>query len=285
MIRILPAFLAIYVLFNPIAVRAQDAPPPAAQAVLTPAPTPTPASVPTPAPTVEAKPQTVAASSSQQAEIDFDRFEDTTLYFKTSNGSNPPKPLKTELYDLKYLGTLKPPADDPSVPPYFLFSGKGCKDCLQDMGIYAIRPFGGKPVGYVYPGRILESRSRATVLESRAFFGRCLPRQRDPVYVVFQRERVDRRGGMQSSVLIAEPGSDHMDERLLERHLPRVQDTLRLVKAKSCHEIDGRNRLTLKRPLDLNARHTIDADADDDDDDTKENQTDDDLSPSDAAGH
>jgi hypothetical protein len=205
--------------------------------------------------------------------VDFDRLEENIVFFKAPAGATAPKSLKTELYDLKYLGVIRSSNDQATASPYFLFIARPCKNCLQDTGIYAIRPTGGKPTAFVYPGKVYEPKSRALVLESRAFFGHCLSRQSGDQYIVFQKERVDRRKQLQSSVLIAEPGSDHMNERLIERHLPRLQDTVRLVKSKSCHEIDGRNRLMLTRPLDINARHSSDAD-DDDDDDAKESQAD-----------
>jgi hypothetical protein len=208
--------------------------------------------------------------------IEFDRIEENTLYFKASEGKSSLKPVKTELYDLKYLGPLRNPAalgtDTESSPgeSYFMFSGRPCKNCLHDSGIYAIRATGGKPSAFVYPGKIIDSKSRSVVLESRAFFGRCLARKSEPAYVVFQKERIDRRHGMQSSVFIATPGEDHMDERLIERHLPRLQDTLRLVKTKACREIEGRHRQTLRKPLDLNLRRGTDSDDADDDDDNED---------------
>jgi hypothetical protein len=209
-------------------------------------------------------------------EIDLDRVEDGTLYFRTADGKAVPKPVKTDLHDLKYLGPLRDPAgrspasfnggETPSPSQtYFLFSGRPCKDCLQDSNIYAIRASGGKPFSFVYPGKIVDTKTGAPVLESRAFFGRCIYRNPNPTYVVFQKERVDRRNGLQPSVFIATPGEDHLSERLIERNLPRIQDTLKLVKAKVCQEIDGRNRNALRKPLDLILRHGGDNDKDTDD--------------------
>jgi len=228
--------------------------------------------------TQSAEPTSVAAPV-QSATVDFDRLEDSTIYFKPANGGPTPKAVKTGLSDLKYFGALRPAgaSDAANSPPYFIFSGRPCKDCLQDIGIYAIRPFGGRPEAYVYPGKILEHKSRALVLESRSFYGKCLAHQNDAVYLVFQKERIDRKNGLQASVLIAEPGADHMEERLIERRLPKLQDTLRLVKSKQCHEIEGRNRIMLSKPLDIRVRHSNDSDSGDEDEDTKENQTDDDL--------
>lgn len=183
-----------------------------------------------------------------------DHIEETTVHFAKSADGSTPKPLKTDLHDLKYLSQLQGNDDGAPTPAYHLVTGRPCKDCLQDIGIYAFRASGGKPTAYIYPGKIFEPKTRQLVLESRAFYGRCLYREKNPVYVVFQREHVDRRRGMQSSVFVAQPGSDHMVERLIEARLPRVQDTLKLVKSKACREVPGRNRIMVSRPLNVDSR-------------------------------
>jgi hypothetical protein len=180
--------------------------------------------------------------------------------------------VETKLFDLKHLGTIE--AADGS-PPYLLFSGRACQSCDQDRHVYAIRADGGRSTHFVYPGKILDPKSRAVVLESRAFFGKCLPGGRD-AYVVFQREKVDRRRGMQTSVFVAEPARDHLSERLIERRQPNVKTALQQVKRKQCQEIEGRNRLMLAKPLDLKPRRITDED-EEEDEQTKENQTDQDL--------
>ena len=184
---------------------------------------------------------------------DFERIEESTIHFKKSDPSTPAKAIKTDLFDLKYLGTLK---------PYFFFSAKPCKSCLHDVAIYSYKASGGRPTAFVHPGKIFEPKTRALVLESRAFLGHCLTKTPGPVYVVFQKERIDRKRGMQPSVLIAEPGPDHLSEKLIEKHLPQLKDTLRWVKQKVCQEINGRNRLMLSKPLDLNLRRKMDTEDD-----------------------
>ncbi len=198
--------------------------------------------------------QTVHASSSpsvgEQVSLNrtrFEKLEEGKIIFGAPPGLTPPQPLKTGLFDLTYLGVLR---SDEGGSPYFLFTGKPCQDCLEDRTVYAFRPTGGKPTAFVYPGKILEPRSRALLIESRAFFGQCLAHRGD-VLVVFQKEKIDRRPQLQPSVMIAEAGKDFFSETLIERHLPNLATTLQLVKRKRCHEIEGRNRLMLNKPLDL----------------------------------
>jgi len=97
--------------------------------------------------------------------------------------------------------------------------------------------------------------------------------------VVFQQERVDRRHRLQNSVFVAEPLTDRLSEKLIERGLPRLDHTMQTVRRKQCREIEGRFRRMVKKPLDLRSRAKRAADeaAEDDeesDEPTKENQTD-----------
>lgn len=110
-------------------------------------------------------------------------------------------------------------------------------------------------------------------MESRAFFGRCLATraadEEDDVYIVFQKERVDRHHGLQSSVFVANASADFLREKLIERGMPSLSRTLTLVKMKKCHEIPGRSRMMVLKPHGLNWRNLQPGDEDDDDDSEK----------------
>jgi hypothetical protein len=196
----------------------------------------------------------------------FDHMEEDTIFLKSPAQDSKLRSIKTNLYDLTYLGTLRP-ADKGL--PYFLFSGKPCQNCLDDRAIFSVRPNGEKHNSFVFPGKIIDPKTKALVLESRAFFGKCLPRKGD-VYVVFQREKIDRRRFLQPSVFIAEAASDHLEEVLLERRLPSIRTTLQMVKKGSCREVQGRNRVMLSIPLDLHPKNNSDNEDDDENDDEKE---------------
>jgi hypothetical protein len=192
------------------------------------------------------------------ARLEFDRVEKDAVHFKAPQGTPAPRPVSTGLSDLRYLGSLWPESGS----PYFLFKAKPCQDCAHDLGIYAIRPEGGRATAFVHPGKVLDPKTRNVLLDSRAFFGRCLTGRGD-VYVSFQKERLDRKRGLITSVYIAEAGSERFSERLIERRGPRINEALRRVKDRECVEIEGRNRLMLSKPLDLTPR-AGDGDADDD---------------------
>ncbi len=209
-------------------------------------------------------------STEWPAGIDIDRVEQGTVIFKTPDGQSIPKPLKTRLYDLKYLGSLLAPEGG---VPYLVLSGKPCQSCSADKAVYLIRADGSRSTHFVHPGRVVDPKSHAVLLDSRAFFGKCIGTAED-VYVVFQREKVDRRSRLQSSVFVATPGKDLIHEKLYERHLPRIDATLKRVRAKNCVEVNGSNRMMLTKPLDLNPRRGDDKDDDAADDEApKENQT------------
>ena len=61
-----------------------------------------------------------------------------------------------------------------------------------------------------------------------------------------------------------------MQEHLIESRIPRLQDTLKAVKLKLCHEIAGRSRLMLSKPLDLKSRNPVDQDKEEDDSDSED---------------
>jgi hypothetical protein len=218
----------------------------------------------------------VQASSSADL-IELDRVEEGTLYFKLRTpGSTPPSaslappnPLKSGLFELTSLGVLRPPKGQ----PFFLFTGKPCPTCMEEKAVYIIRPNPSeKPLAFVYPGKIIDPKTRGILLDSRSFYGRCLPHHGD-IYVTFQKEKVDRRNRLQASVLIAEAAQEHLTETLIERRLPQVKTALQYVKRKTCKEIPGRNRFMLAKPLDLHPKNVNDQDDDDDEPANKENET------------
>ncbi len=218
--------------------------------------------------------------------VDVDHVDGTTIYYKPIEGAQGkpnrvPAPLDTKLFDIKYLG---PMVSTEGGLPFLLMSARPCSDCNEEKQIYAVRVDGGRSTHFVYPGKILDPKTRAVLFDARSFFGKCLPHG-EQGYIVFQRERLDRRRSLQPSVFVASAGKDFLEEKLIEHHLPGLNTTLAQVKRKQCVEIVGRNRLMLRKKMSLVPRREEKQDEDDGDDDeesTKENQTDQDL-PSPAA--
>jgi hypothetical protein len=222
-----------------------------------------------PAPSTQAAKQPTAM---ENLPLEIERIEGDTIYYKTLAGSSALKPLKTSLEDLKYLGTIRAPEGG---LPYLLVLAKPCKDCQNDRGVFMIRADGARQTQFVQPGRIIEPDTGAVVLDSRAFYGRCLPKIQEG-YVAFQKEFIERRRRgrriktFESSVLVAQPSKDYIEDKLIERRLPSINTTLKLVKSKQCFEIEGRHRKVSK--MDIKIRRDNGPDADDDDE-VKEGET------------
>jgi hypothetical protein len=204
-----------------------------------------------------------AAAETPALGIEFDRFEYGMIYFK---GPDPvPPPLKTELQDVKYVGRLRPVSGDANPVPTFLFLAK---EGEAEPAIHALRPptkdAARQVASFVQPGKITDPRTGAVVLDSRGFVGHCLSRVRGDVYTVFQKERVDRRSRLQSSVFVAQSGLEHLDEKLVESRLPSINETLRLVKLKSCREVEARNRTMPLRPMSVVIKRELTPEDDED---------------------
>src|SRR5690242_10009961 len=83
--------------------------------------------------------QDATAALPPSSSIAFDHLEENTIVFNhpanapDSQNQRPQKSLKTNLFDLSYLGTLKSNEGE----PYFLFSGRPCQNCLEDRSVFA----------------------------------------------------------------------------------------------------------------------------------------------------
>lgn len=208
-------------------------------------------------------------SASAEDKVQFDHIEQNTIFYKSNPSKNEQiQSFKTNLFELKYLDTLNSRTGG---LPYFLVSANPCANCSNEKAIYLIRPQSdSKPTAFVYPGKILDPKNRELLMESRSFYGECLPGRKD-IYLVFQKEKVDRRSRLQNSVYLAEPQKEYLSEKLIERRLPNIHSTLKLVKAKRCKEIDSRKRFMSNKFFNL--QFPIAEDRDDDDDDEKNGRT------------
>lgn len=170
-------------------------------------------------------------------------------------------PFKALLEDAVYLGSLQ---SSKGGLPYVFLSGrsKQGKNTQNELAIYSVRASLKKgsvekivpelDSTFLYPGKILDFDTGRVVFESRAFLGRCLNKINVGVYVVFQREIIDKKRGFVNSVFIADASrSDHLEEHLMESRFPRIQETLQWVKKKECIEILGKTRRMSRFSLSL----------------------------------
>lgn len=186
------------------------------------------------------------AHASGAPAYEIERIEGSTIRFKPLPGNaQPPAPLVTEFEDISSLGLLRP---EEAGEPHLILSVRKCQGCADDRQLALVKQGGGKPIFFVYPGRLIDSSTRTVLMNSRAFFGRCLGRKaRIPgeALVIFQSERIERkRRGIEtrSSVYLVDVTENGLREKLLERRLPRIEETLKQVRRGECREISGRNR-------------------------------------------
>lgn len=218
---------------------------------------------------------TVQAATGVES-VQFLRENGSFAHFSTPNPapSAPPLeiriPLPAGISELALIGGLQLESQHPT----FFFSVKNCAANPCQKNLLSIHPIpkapGSLPVQtYVFPGRIQDARTGELVLESRAFLGKCHPHFGE-AYWVFQREKVDRKRGLVSSVFVAEVresenSTSFLSERLIEkRSAPRIKALAPLIKQKKCIEITGIHRTQLRRPLDLRPRHSLEEESADD---------------------
>lgn len=197
--------------------------------------------------------------------IEIDRIEHkspdvgSTVFFKQDALA----PLKTSLLDLEAVGVLRHPQQR---IPYLLLSGASCRNCAVSKMLLLLRADGKFPLTLVYPGRIRDRKNGQVVFEGRAFYGECAP-GRMPVYLMFQKEKVDRRRFPQQSAFVAEVQEHGVDERLIVRRMPSLAYALKQVKRKRCFEISGFERQSVKfsiqkvKPEELDAVDENESDA------------------------
>lgn len=197
-------------------------------------------------------------------------IEDGSVRFTVPEGALAPAPLKLSslgIKDAQLLGALE---SSEKSPPYLVLSG--ANSTSAEKALFLVRADGLiKPQRVTYPGRLLDPKSRELVYESRVFFGRCLINQKYDALITYQREHMDKKRGLQSSVYIAEAAPSMLDERLLERGLPSLKMIQMRVKSKHCSEISGRHRPFDAQFFSLRSRRGTEVqDSEEDDEDEKE---------------
>ena len=179
-----------------------------------------------------------------------DRVENSTVYFKApSPGASPLPSVVTPFQEIQALGILGPTPLTLSTPVnpkehYLLAAARTCPGCGTDRAVYLMKLTGGKPIQFTHPGRLVDPKTGAVTLDSRAFYGHCLTGAED-VYLAFQKERIDRkkrRVRIENSVFIARIESDFVHEELLHKGFPSLGAVIARVKTGSCWEVPGRHR-------------------------------------------
>lgn len=203
--------------------------------------------------------QAVAEPAPFRGAIEIAKVEQGVITFSAPPGGVAPSELKTGLHDVRVLGPIYSRSGGKPEFPSVLVSGLPCAGCEERRGLtlFSLRP-DIRPLNFVYPGRVRDRKTGQTLYQSRAFFGSCLSNRND-VYVVFQNEKIDRRGNrMRPSVFIAEVTPQGNYEKLLATHAPRLDSVLKRVRSKDCAEIRGTERASIPFATPILRGETID---------------------------
>lgn len=167
-------------------------------------------------------------------------IQGSSIEFETLPGREKTSPVPlAPLKDGSVIGWLRPGVE---ATPYLLISALAPDS--SERSLYIIRADGKlKPQRITFPGKLLDPKTRQSVHESRAFFGRCLSDQQHDALILYQRDRVDRKHKLQTSIYVAEASPNLLTERIIERRLPQLSNIQMRVRSRQCTEISGKNRL------------------------------------------
>lgn len=153
------------------------------------------------------------------------------------NFENQPS-MQIGIYDIKYIDQIS--IDEKA--PFFIMSGRDCKNCDHEIGLYIHSPRNGTletdsgKNKYQYP-RIERNRiTDSLIYSSRTFYGEVLPGVRG---LVWYETAVSDNGKLVKMVYISEIIKGKLEDRRKE-DLGQLQNTLELMKEGKCREIPQR---------------------------------------------
>ncbi|MFY7665509.1 hypothetical protein [Flavobacterium sp.] len=178
--------------------------------------------------------ETVTAKVSMQSfgNIDFKKVtvkgSKLVLNSKTS--------FETKLYDLSCIGTLK----TKNKLPYFIFSGRSCIECDENISIYVWSPSDAAfeptshPWKFSYPGKDTDYESNQLVFESAMYFGTCLGNE-SCIWVQKQRTKAQL---WKKSIFILSVKNDYLTETSVTKasEIEHLESKL-----SECTELPGRD--------------------------------------------
>jgi hypothetical protein len=197
---------------------------------------------------------TLVLSQIARADWKSDKQDPQTFLFK-SEDEKTTLTYKAPFPDAEWIAFI---GSKTASPPFALFRGRTCEKCSPDQVSYYITNLraNSKMYSMIPPGKITDPKKGIAIYEGRAFYGQCHPDGKEG-YTVFQREHVNKRRGFQKSVYTAAVNGagngTELTENLIDgkRRLPRIENTLRLVKQKKCFELPTQNRRMMRTAFDL----------------------------------
>lgn len=160
--------------------------------------------------------------------------------------------FETTLIKLNYIGRIRSARGK----TYLILSGKDCEfeGCDANISIYVHSPEDGPmkdsatQVRYVHPGKeydvrkYIEEGKEELAYEGRAFWGRCLP-GRGEMVIWHEKFKLDD-GSWKRDVYILEPGEEGLKDTFIDKKVPPISQTLKMVSGGKCREIPGISRMS-----------------------------------------
>ncbi len=168
------------------------------------------------------------------------------------------EPIQTSWAEIEYIGQLSPAGHT----PYAMVLAKPCQNCIEERSVQMLRLDGDKRLRFMLPGKVREPKTGSVIVESRSFYGECLPGMKD-IVVSYQKDIVDKRRykrryrSTEPSYLVVEPQADgtireKLNElRSLGQLAAKERQTLVAVKQKRCFEIPGKDRRITAKMMNL----------------------------------
>jgi hypothetical protein len=146
---------------------------------------------------------------------------------------------------------------------------------MDERFLFLLNSTGAHTHQLLYPGKVQDPKTGNAWVESRAFWGSCLPDQA-PGYAILQRELIDKRKRgrvsrvTEFSLFVLEVKEDRIQERLIEVKSQKQYNTYAknlqaAAKRGGCAEIAGRNRKAASSPYDIQNKKFSQELEDDDD--------------------
>lgn len=179
-----------------------------------------------------------------RTKYEFEKIENGVVHILAPTGAVRPPPIKTHLFDLEFLGMIHPKG---KTPAYLLLKGLTCPGCTKQSLLYLARVDGKDPHVLTVPGTIRDRKNGGILLQSQAYWGKCLPEMGEGFFA-FQSEKVDRRRFRQDSVLTLTLEDDgRISEKLnTARRAPKLKTAQQAQKKGTCFQVKGFDRDSLR---------------------------------------
>ncbi len=147
--------------------------------------------------------------------------------------------INTRIYEMNYLGSLT----DSKGFPYFVLSGRTCKECDENIAVFIVNPKNEvRPVSelpkYTYPGREYDYENNQLKFESKLFIGNCINSYDKSFCLIWLQKSINSSNKSDSSMFIVDVYNDTLRERIIKPQTREYNKNIQLLR--NCKEIKGK---------------------------------------------